>query len=126
MSRRRSLSPLGRLARGMARGTGATTVFGRPVVHGELVVIPVANARFAFGGGGGRGRRRREAGEGGGGAAVVRPAGYIEVRRDRARFRRIRRAPDAASLIAVIALAVLAWRATRASGATDDDATRQA
>lgn len=114
MTRRRNLSPLRRLADDMARGTGAATVFGRPVVQGGATVIPVARTRFAFGGGGGRGRHRREAGEGGGGAAVMRPAGYIELRGGRVRYRRIRGAPETAAAILAVALALLAWRASRA------------
>lgn len=117
MTRRRSVSPLRRLADDMARGTGTAAVFGRPVVQGETIVIPVARTRFAFGGGGGRGRRRREAGEGGGGAAVMRPAGYIQLRGGRARYRRIRGVPEAAVAILAAALALLAWRASRVPGA---------
>lgn len=113
----RRLSPLRPLAEEVTRGAGAAAVFGRPVVQGELIVVPVARARFAFGGGGGRGRRRREAGEGGGGAAVVRPAGYIELRDGRARYRRIRGLPETAAAIVALALVVLAWRASRAPGA---------
>ncbi len=111
MAHRRSIGPLRGLADDVTRGAGAAAVFGRPVTQGETIVIPVARARFAFGGGGGRGRNRREAGEGGGGAAVVRPAGFIELRGGRARYRRIRGAPEVVAAIVALGLAVVAWRA---------------
>jgi uncharacterized spore protein YtfJ len=117
MGRRRA-SPLPGLVEDLTRRSGARMSFGGPVVQGDLVVIPVAAARFAFGGGGGRGRRRREAGEGGGGAAVVRPLGYIEMRDGRARYRRIRGVPPAVALIlmALAAAALLARRSARPCG----------
>jgi uncharacterized spore protein YtfJ len=113
MARRRSPGPVSRLAADVTRGAGAAAVFGRPVAQGGTIVIPVARVRFAFGGGGGRGRHRREAGEGGGGAAVVRPAGFIELRGGRARYRRIRGAPEMVAAAVALALAVVAWRAGR-------------
>ena len=113
--RHESTGPLRRLAGDVARGARAETVFGPPVEHAGVVVIPVARARFGFGGGGGR-DRRGEAGEGGGGGAVVRPAGYIELRKGRARFRRVTTVSDIGGIVLVIALAAVAWRFARPCG----------
>ncbi len=105
----KSIGPLRGLAEDVARGARAEAVFGAPVEHGGVLVIPVARARFGFGGGGGR-SGGREVGEGGGGGAVVRPAGYIEMRKGRARFRRITTASDIGAVALALALVALSWR----------------
>ena len=89
-----------------------STVFGEPVEREGITVIPVARARFAFGGGGGGGSYDGDGGSGGGGggAAVVSPAGYIEICDGGARFRRIAGATDVLVLGAAAALAALALR----------------
>lgn len=87
----------------------ASTVFGTPVERDGITVIPVAKARFGFGGGGGTGAGAGEgSGGGGGGGAVVSPVGYIEVRDDTARFRRIRNPADLLVVVAAVSLAALA------------------
>jgi uncharacterized spore protein YtfJ len=94
------------------------------VERGEVTVIPVAKARWGFGGGGGGHPSVRAdgapverppgpAGEGGGGGGglVVAPVGFIEVRDDGARFRRI---VDQQTIVGLTALALvglaIAWR----------------
>lgn len=81
-----------RLAGRLSSTATAHAVFGEPVRNGEVTVIPVARASFGFGGGAGPAGQGEQvgAGEGGGGGAVVRPLGFIELRPDGARFRRIR------------------------------------
>ena len=56
----------------------AATIFGAPVERGDITVIPVAKAAYAFGGG--SGTRSGEDGSGGGGGVRVAPVGYIEIR----------------------------------------------
>ncbi len=103
---------LDRLARSISQGAGASAVFGAPVERDGVSVIPVALSRFAFGGGGGRGPtpNGRGEGEGGGGAAAARPCGFIEIRRGRARFRRIwdPLSVGVAALVVVAAASLLA------------------
>jgi uncharacterized spore protein YtfJ len=89
-----------------------STIFGEPVERDGISVIPVAKARFGFGGGGGGGTRRDEEGSGGGGGGgvLVSPVGYIEVRDDRAEFKRISSPMDLVALVAAGSLAVLTVR----------------
>jgi uncharacterized spore protein YtfJ len=88
----------------------ASTVFGEPVEHAGVTVIPVAKARFAFGGGGGEGARggQEGSGGGGGGGALVSPVGYIELREGTAQFRRISSPADVLALVAAAALTAIA------------------
>jgi len=81
----------------------AKEVFGEPVQRNGITVIPIARARWGFGGG--AGNRSGEEGAGGGGGATVRPVGYIELREDGSRFRRIVTTADLA-LLALVAGAV--------------------
>jgi len=114
-----------RLADRLGSSAHATAVFGEPIERGGVTVIPVAKARWGFGGGGGRplaraaeaaderpGGREGEGSGGGGGVAVV-PVGFIEVRDDGARFRRI---IDEGAIVALAAMALVAsaigWRIT--------------
>jgi uncharacterized spore protein YtfJ len=87
-----------------------STVFGEPVERGEVTVIPVAKARFGFGGGGGSGEHEGQGGSGGGGGGgvAVSPVGYIEVRTDGARFRRIQSPLDLVAFVAAGSIALLA------------------
>lgn len=80
-----------RLASRLGSTATARAAFGDAVKNGDVTVIPVARAAFGFGGGAGPAGHSAGAGtgEGGGGGVVVRPVGFIEVRPDGARFRRI-------------------------------------
>ncbi len=110
-----------RLADKLGSSAHATAVFGAPVERGDVTVIPVAKARWGFGGGGGHPPARAgealaerppgpEGGGGGGGVAVA-PVGFIEVRGDGARFRRV---VDEQAIVALAAMALaglaIAWR----------------
>jgi len=67
------------------------TVFGSPITHGDLTVVPVARARWGLGGG--RGLRPAENGQRrvgmGGGGMRVDPVGIVVLRGDDAEFRPI-------------------------------------
>ena len=76
-----------RLAEALNTSAGAKMIYGEPIEHDGVTIIPVAKLRYGFGGGGGK-----HGGEegGGGGGEVVQPAGYIELRDGSSRFRAIR------------------------------------
>jgi uncharacterized spore protein YtfJ len=93
-----SALPLERVLRSLSERLGAVAdaraIFGAPVTHGEVTVIPVARAVGGFGLGGGanvdmaeRGRVTPGLGAGAGFATV--PVGFIEIRNGRAQFRRL-------------------------------------
>jgi uncharacterized spore protein YtfJ len=102
----------------LAKRTGATAkasaVFGKAVKRGEVTVIPVARARWAFGGGSGSGPEG--GGAGGGGAGMIAPIGYIEVRSDGAAFKPIRDRRLAVAGVAAAALAGAAVAVLRTRG----------
>lgn len=79
------------LVQGIAERVGArasaAAVFGEPIEREGITVVPVARASWGFGGGSG-GEPPNE-GTGGGGGSHVSPLGYIEVRGDRAEFKRL-------------------------------------
>ena len=77
-----------RLAERVGASAKASAVFGEAVKRGDVKVIPVARARWAFGGG--SGTSPEGSGGGGGGAGMVSPIGYIEIREDGAEFKPIR------------------------------------
>jgi uncharacterized spore protein YtfJ len=85
---------IGTMAEKLGAVARAATVFGDPVERDGITVIPVAKARWGFGGGGGQ--RKDEGSEGkqedgaGGGGVQVTPVGFIEIKKDEARFRPIR------------------------------------
>jgi uncharacterized spore protein YtfJ len=58
----------------------ARGVFGEPVQHEGITVIPVATVRGGAGGGGGRGRNNGEEGGGGGFGVTARPVGAFVIR----------------------------------------------
>jgi uncharacterized spore protein YtfJ len=93
----RADSFLERLAEKMGARAGASVVFGEPVERGGVTVVPVARARWGFGGG--AGSRGEGGGSGGGGGVMVSPAGYIEMKAGRARFRPI---PDPTARLPVL------------------------
>lgn len=75
-------------------------VFGDPVTHDGVTVVPVAKVRWGFGGGqgvggaeGGGGQRTAAGsmqGAGGGGGAAVSPIGYIELKDNQTSYKPIR------------------------------------
>ena len=54
-------------------------VFGEPIQHGDILIVPVARIRGGAGGGGGTGATEGESGSGGGGGLDARPAGVFVV-----------------------------------------------
>jgi uncharacterized spore protein YtfJ len=80
-----------RLAERIGGRAKAEAVFGPPVQHSDVTVIPVARVRWGLGAGGGedRGTDRAASGSGGGGGVVADPVGYIEIGSAGAVFRPI-------------------------------------
>ncbi len=101
---------LQRIGQTVGQGATVSTVFGEPVAHERITVIPVAKARFGFGGGGGAGARGSAdgSGGGGGGGAIVSPVGYIELSHGTARFKRISGPFERVALVVAASLVVLA------------------
>lgn len=90
-------SPSDRLLERLAELVGANanvqTVFGQPVRHEGVTVIPVARVRWGFGGGGGLSEAPPSgpaSGSGGGGGVAADPIGYLELRSEGSLFRPIR------------------------------------
>jgi uncharacterized spore protein YtfJ len=112
-------SPSDRLLERLAEVVGAKAnvqaVFGQPVRHEGLTVIPVARVRWGFGGGGGRSDAAPSgpaSGSGGGGGVAAEPIGYLEVRSEGAAFRSIREPlPSPVLLIASALSAAIVIRA---------------
>lgn len=77
-----------RLAEMFKTIVAAKLIYGEPIEHDGVVIIPVAKLRYGFGGG--MGKRDGEEGGGGGGGMIVHPAGYIELKEGSSRFRAIR------------------------------------
>ena len=84
--RRRTDDMLAALAERVGARLSASTVFGAPVHHDGVTVVPVAHARFGFGAGGGGDASKGEDGEGAGAGGSNAPAGYIELKEGRTRF----------------------------------------
>jgi uncharacterized spore protein YtfJ len=89
-------APLDRLVERLAGLVGAKAsvqaVFGDPVRHDGLTVIPVARVRWGFGGGGGSAdgpATGPASGSGGGGGVAADPIGYLELGPDGAIFKPI-------------------------------------
>ncbi|GAB4515756.1 MAG: hypothetical protein Kow0047_27700 [Anaerolineae bacterium] len=82
MTAERPITPASTVERFLAQ-VGVQSVFGQPVQHGDVVVIPVAEVSLAFGFGFGQGDAGHEApsgsGGGGGGGGKARPRGYIKI-----------------------------------------------
>ena len=62
-------------------------VFGEPIEHGDILVIPVARIRGGAGGGGGTDATTEDSGSGGGGAFEATPAGVFVVKNDTVSWR---------------------------------------
>lgn len=101
------------LAERMGASVSARTVYGDPVERDGTTVIPVASVQYGFGGGAERERNGEEEEEGGGGGVRVVPVGFIEIRGEGARFRRISGSRWVAPLVALGAAAWLVARTLR-------------
>lgn len=77
-----------RLAEALNTSAGAKMIYGEPIEHDGVTIIPVAKLRYGFGGGGGK--HGGEEGSGGGGGEVVQPAGYIELKDGSSKYHAIR------------------------------------
>lgn len=101
---------IGEVLSGAAR---VETIYGDPIVQGDITVVPVAKARWGFGGG--RGLRpsanggARE-GMGGGGGLRVDPVGIVVIRGDEAEFRPIKTEPRWSLLLGLAALGFVIGR----------------
>src|SRR6478672_3654076 len=96
-------APFAPIAELLERSLSIRHVYGEPVQHGALTVIPVAKVAYGFGAGGGRGPGRVPAGapddatsaggnrtdaqgEGGGGGVRMTPVGALEIGPQGTRF----------------------------------------
>ena len=108
----KELSPsLVELAETIGKNANATAVFGSPVVHGETIFIPVAQARFGLGGG------DSLIAKGLGGGMTAKPLGFITIDRTSVRFHRTPHswlAPLALGVVAGFAIAMRLMRPPRA------------
>jgi uncharacterized spore protein YtfJ len=95
---KRTPSFLERLAEKIGATATSKAVYGDPVEHAGVTIIPVAKVRYGFGGG--SGRKATKEGEGGGGGLQASPMGYIEMKDGETQFRPIR---DPMALVPVIA-----------------------
>ena len=95
---------LERLAEIVGAKAGVQAVFGEPVRHEGLTIIPVARVRWGFGGGGGQtdaADAGPASGSGGGGGVAADAIGYVEIDSAGAAFRPIReRYPSPLFLVA--------------------------
>lgn len=76
------------LAEKLGGRASVSTVYGEPVTHADITIIPVARVGLGFGAG--VGRIRAETAQGGGGGTSVSPVGYIEIKDGNAVFKPIR------------------------------------
>ena len=61
-------------------------VFGQPIQHGDILVLPAARIKGGAGGGSGSGPSNQGSGSGGGGAFAATPAGVYVIRGGTARW----------------------------------------
>jgi uncharacterized spore protein YtfJ len=94
-----------RLAQTIQQHASARQVYGEPVVHDDVTIIPVARVQWGVGGGGIE-HAGIERGGGGGGVRST-PVGFIEVRDETSTFRPIVTAGDGAVLAGVAIAGVL-------------------
>jgi uncharacterized spore protein YtfJ len=97
------------LAKRIGGHAHARMVYGEPVRHDGITVIPVAHVRWGFGiGSGFRNAPMRT----GGGGAIASPVGYLEISDNRCRYVPIRERGATAGAVAG-AVALLATRRLR-------------
>jgi len=100
------------LAALIERNLSIRHVYGEPVIHGDITVIPVASVSFALGGG--EGRNGEKAGGGGSCAVHMTPVGTLEVGPQGTRFVRFPRwAPLLGAAALGLAAGLLATRLKR-------------
>lgn len=80
---------LTRLINKVTRGANVKLIYGEPIEHDGVVVIPVGKLRWALGGGEGRDSAEESSGSGsgGGGGILMSPVGLIEIKDGKARFK---------------------------------------
>ena len=98
-----------RLAEKIGLQGRTSLVFGDPIAHERVTVVPVSKARWGFGGGAGTGAGKEGEGEGsgGGGGMMLSPVGYIELREGEAHFRRVYDVNNAGPTVVAAAMAVV-------------------
>lgn len=104
------------IAEKLGASAKAEVIYGEPVEHDGVIVIPVARISTRFGFGFGHDPKKDGQGGGGGGAVHAEPVGYIEIAEDSTHFRRIGPSPAVGVVAAiggtiVLTLAVIgaAW-----------------
>ena len=95
---------LRQLAQKLAGSMSSDAVFGEPVHHGDITLVPIAKAAWGLGGGGHADRG------GGGGGMAIKPIGFIVIDAAGARYEPLEQArlPGLLLLGGVVAGAVLA------------------
>jgi uncharacterized spore protein YtfJ len=84
----------------------ARALFGTPVTHGSITIVPVARVVAGFGAGARQGGDEAAAGSdiGGGGGYAAVPLGFIEISEDGARFQRLEGSLDTWTGVAELTL----------------------
>ncbi|PDP85801.1 hypothetical protein CQJ94_18785 [Glycomyces fuscus] len=119
-----ALSALARLIENTGASARSSSVFGDPVVAEGSTVVPVARVTALTMMGGGSSRLFTAGGDGAGGTGFVRvrPAGFLLIDREGARYRPIR---QPASLMVIPLAVVTAAAATRIVGVSLREARRR-
>lgn len=119
-----ALSALARLIENTGASARSSSVFGAPVVAEGAAVVPVARVTALTMMGGGSSRLFTAGGDGAGGTGFVRvrPAGFLLIDREGARYRPIR---QPASLLVIPLAVVTAAAATRIVGVSLREARRR-
>jgi len=98
-----------RIAQSIIASITSKTVFGEPIEHNGIKIIPVAKIRYGFGGGFGH-KKSNGIGKGGGGGAIAQPIGYIEMKTDVTRFKPIPKLVPLSSVIFTGLVGLLIWK----------------
>jgi uncharacterized spore protein YtfJ len=119
-----ALSALARLIENTGASARSSAVFGEPVAAEGSTVVPVARVTALTMMGGGSSRLFTAGGDGAGGAGFlrVRPAGFLLIDREGARYRPVR---QPASLLVIPLAVVTAAAATRIVGVSLREARRR-
>jgi uncharacterized spore protein YtfJ len=111
---------LERLAELIGGRASVQAVFGEPVRHDQVTIVPVARIRWGFGGGGGSADQATDgsaSGSGGGGGVAADPVGYLEIAHGAAEFRPIRDPyPSPVLILAIAVSAAIVLRAVTRIG----------
>jgi uncharacterized spore protein YtfJ len=106
---RETMERLGRIADDARRSMRAQAVFGEPVTHDGVTVVPAASTRGGFGGGGGEGGQEGEgegAGAGMGFGVSTRPVGAFVITEGQVRWRP---APDVTRMFVMLCMVAIAY-----------------